>query len=143
MGYRSYQRSQFYSRPDEDRVERSARFQRIAGWVVVAIGVVHLGVTFIDYDALTLRALWFVGSGFALLLIGGLNVITGSLAPQQFAEMRGLRFLTLASDGCGAALGILYIALTGGRMPQGPVLLVLFVLAGATQVSRRGPASTP
>lgn len=115
---------------------RGQQVQRIAGWVIVAISFVHFAVTFVDYDALSLRAMWFVGSGFALLLIGGLNVVTSTLPPAVFAELRSLRTLTLLANGCGVALGVLYVILTRGTQPQGPVLVILFVVAAISQRRR-------
>jgi hypothetical protein len=115
---------------------RSQRTQSVAGRIILATSVVHLSVTFVDYDQLSLRALWFVGSGFALLLIGGLNVITSGLEKEVFEALRGLRYLTLVSDACGVALGGLFIALTGAAEPQGPVLVLLFLTAGIAQLRR-------
>jgi hypothetical protein len=112
------------------------RAQAIAGWVIVAIAFVHFAVTFIDYDAPSLRALWFVGSGFALLLIGGLNVVTGGLTDERFVDLRDLRLLTLTSDVCGIVLGALYVLLTHGTQPQGPVLVLLFAVTAALQLKR-------
>lgn len=115
---------------------RAAQVQLIAGWVTVVISFVHFGVTFIDYDHLSLGALWFIGSGFALLLIGGLNVITASLSPTLFSELRGLRTLTLVADACGCTLGSVYVVLTNGTQPQGPVLVILFLTAAVSQLCR-------
>ena len=112
--------------------------QRIAGWIIVAISFVHLGVTFVDYDQPSLRALWFAGSGFSLLLIGGLNVITAGLTDDEARGLKGLRVLTLVSDSCGVVLGTGFIVLTGGSQPQGPILVALFLVAGTSQL-RRGP----
>ncbi len=100
------------------------------------IAFVHLAVTFIDYDRLSLQSLWFVGSGFALLLIGGLNVITARVDPAAFDQLRSLRMLTLIADGCGVSLGGLYVVLTNGSQPQGPVLVVLFLIASISQLRR-------
>jgi hypothetical protein len=115
---------------------RAARVQHIAGWIIMVIGFVHLGVTFVDYDSLSMRALWFVGSGFALLLIGGLNVISATLPEQHFRELRSIRFLTLVSDACGLTLGLLFVALTSASQPQGPILVALFFIAALAQLSR-------
>lgn len=111
--------------------------QRICGWIIVAVSLAHVGVTFIDYDRLSLSALWFVGSGFAVLLIGGLNVITSGFSRATVAELRSLRILTLVANSCGVSLGLLYAIVTGGSQPQGPVLVVLFVVAGAAQLRTR------
>ena len=115
----------------------AAKVQRGAGWTIVVIAFVHLAVTFIDYDALSLAALWFVGSGFALLLIGGLNVVTAHLGDELQSRLRALRVLTLVANACGVALGGLFIALTSGTQPQGPVLVVLFGVSAICQLQRR------
>lgn len=99
--------------------------------------MIHLAVTFIDYDEVSLTALWFVGSGFALLLIGGLNLIVSTLAPERFAEIKPLRWLTLIANLCGVILGGLYIVLTNGSQPQGPILVILFAIALVSQLARR------
>ncbi len=117
-------------------MNRAQQVQRTAGWIIVAIAFIHLAVTFVDYDRLSLRALWFVGSGFALVLIGGLNVITSQLPAQSFMELKGLRSLTLVADLCGVVLGVLYVVLTSGSQPQGPILVLLFALAGICQLQR-------
>jgi hypothetical protein len=116
---------------------RTSTPQEYAGWTIVAIAFVHFAVTFIDYDEPSLRALWFVGSGFALLLIGGLNVITGRLPLDDFTRLRELRMLTLISDTCGVLLGALYVFMTRGTQPQGPILVVLFAAAAVIQLRRR------
>lgn len=121
--------------------EQTSKSQQYIGWSIVAISLVHFAVTFIDYDALSLRALWFVGSGFGLLLIGGLNVITGRLPLSQFAQMGELRALTLVADGCGVALGGLFVYMTSGSQPQGPVLVLLFGAAALIQLRRPRPKS--
>ncbi len=117
-------------------MSRAARVQHVAGWIIVAISLVHLGVTFVDYDSLSIRALWFVGSGFALLLIGGLNVIAATLPEQHFRELRSIRILTLVSNACGVTLGLAFVALTSASQPQGPVLVALFLVAAMAQLSR-------
>jgi hypothetical protein len=111
--------------------------QRSAGWVIGLISLVHLLVTFADYDELSLRAIWFVGSGFALLLIGGLNIITAGLDDSSFSSLRALRALTLVANACGVALGSLFVILTSGRQPQGPILVLLFAIAAGAQLRRR------
>jgi len=118
-------------------MSREQSVQRAAGWVVVVISFIHLAVTFVDYDAISLRALWFVGSGFALLLMGGLNVVTSALDGTTFVSLRGLRLLTLSANACGVTLGLLFVALTHGRQPQGPVLVLLFGVATLAQLGRK------
>ena len=42
--------------------------------LIIALGVLHVCVTFVDYDEFNLRALWFAGAGVAIILAGFLNV---------------------------------------------------------------------
>ena len=111
--------------------------QRTAGFIIVAVGLIHLAVTFIDYDEVSLPALWFVGSGFSLLLIGGLNLIVSTLSTERFVELKSLRWLTVFSNLCGVTLGSLYVVLTNGSQPQGPILVLLFAIGIGSQLARR------
>ena len=66
----------------------AAGVQRGAGWSIVVVGAIHLLVTFLDYDSLSLAALWFAGTGLALVLIGGLNVVSAGLAAATHARLQ-------------------------------------------------------
>lgn len=48
---------------------------KILTGVIIALGILHLLVTFHDYDSFTVRALWFAGAGVAIILAGFLNII--------------------------------------------------------------------
>src|SRR5215213_9306681 len=45
-----------------------------AAILIVALGVLHTVVTFFEYDRLTMNAVWFAGTGIAIILAGFLNV---------------------------------------------------------------------
>lgn len=45
------------------------------GSLTAAVGLLHLAVAFASYDHLTLDALWFAGSGLAVVLIGVLTLL--------------------------------------------------------------------
>lgn len=74
--------------------------------------------------------------GLCSAVIGGLNVITANLDSRALSELGALRRLTLLSDVCGVILGLGYTVLTAGTQPQGPVLVVLFVVAASSQLRR-------
>lgn len=40
----------------------------------MALGALHVAFTFHDYDSLSMNAVWFAGSGIAIILAGFLNV---------------------------------------------------------------------
>jgi hypothetical protein len=48
---------------------------KILTGVIIALGVLHVSVTFHDYDSLTVRALWFASAGVAIILAGFLNIV--------------------------------------------------------------------
>ncbi|HYX72554.1 MAG TPA: hypothetical protein VE732_07270 [Nitrososphaera sp.] len=43
--------------------------------IIITLGMLHVLVTFHDYDSFTVRALWFASAGIAIILAGFLNVI--------------------------------------------------------------------
>ncbi|CAN5296256.1 MAG: hypothetical protein H0T63_05410 [Pyrinomonadaceae bacterium] len=50
------------------------KLHHICAWLLVALGLVHMGFTPFAYRAFTHNALWFVGTGAALIFCGFLNV---------------------------------------------------------------------
>ena len=47
---------------------------KISTGFVIALGIVHLGFTFHDYDHFSLNAAWFASAGIAMILAGFLNI---------------------------------------------------------------------
>lgn len=43
--------------------------------LIIALGVLHVLVTFHDYDTFSLRALWFASAGVAIILASFLNIV--------------------------------------------------------------------
>ena len=103
----------------------------IAGWLTVAVGVVHLRVAAAEYRALSFDALWFAGSGLAVVLIGVLTLLARA-APARAA----VRWAALGAIGAGLALAAGFGALTGWREPQGPILVALFLAGGLAALWR-------
>jgi hypothetical protein len=50
------------------------RVHLIVSILVVVLGLLHVGVTFRDFDQLSMGAVWFAGSGVAIVLAGFLNI---------------------------------------------------------------------
>jgi hypothetical protein len=48
---------------------------KIITGLIIALGALHVLVTFHDYDSFSLRALWFASAGVAIILAGFLNLI--------------------------------------------------------------------
>lgn len=82
----------------------------------------HIGVAGVQYDTLSFDALWFAGSGLAVVLIGVLTLLARS-APAP----AGMRWAVAGANAAGLALAIAFGTLTHWREPQGPVLVVLVV----------------
>lgn len=47
---------------------------KVIAWLLVALGAVHTGLTPMFYGRFTLGALWFAGSGLAMIFLGFLNI---------------------------------------------------------------------
>lgn len=100
--------------------------------LIFSLGIVHCIVTFIQYKALTLSAVWFFGTGLALLFLGMLNLLRlrhgGIALLRPFVLSANL--LTLA-----LAVAVAY-QMSLPRNPQAVVLLL--ALAGESWFSLRG-----
>ena len=48
---------------------------KILTGIIIALGLLHISVTFHDYDSFNLGALWFASAGVAIILAGFLNII--------------------------------------------------------------------
>src|SRR5882672_8635117 len=46
----------------------------IASIFIVALGLLHCGFTFFNYNGLSFDAAWFLGTGFAIILAGFMNI---------------------------------------------------------------------
>lgn len=103
------------------------RFHAAAGWAIVAIGVLHVLVTFVGYETPSLSALWFAGSGLTVILIGALHVLAATAA----RHLKAVRAVAVGASAAGLALAAAFSLLTRWREPQGIALLGLFLVAGA------------
>ncbi len=96
---------------------------KICSWLIVALGCAHLAFTFHDYDSFSLDAMWFAGSGLALVFAGFLNVAHLRAGGRD----RVVRALAVLTD---AACALLFVAaLSLMRQPQVFVGVALFALA--------------
>jgi hypothetical protein len=48
---------------------------KLATGLIIALGVLHIGFTYHDYDRFTMGAVWFIGTGVAIILAGFLNIM--------------------------------------------------------------------
>jgi hypothetical protein len=80
------------------------RMATVAGWITIAIGVVHVAFTATSFDRPSLDALWFAGSGVAVVLIGMFTLA---------ARLHALRVVAALANAAGLALAIAFGVLTG------------------------------
>ncbi len=48
---------------------------KISAFVLVGIGIVHIVFGIIDFNALSARLMWFLGSGLAIIYLGLMNMV--------------------------------------------------------------------
>jgi hypothetical protein len=117
----------------------------IAGFLAIAVGAVHLGLTFLAYrPVLKLTALWFAGTGVAIVLIGVVTLLARN-APAGSME----RWMAAAANAAGLVIAFVYEMLNEWREPRGYVEIALFsmglvaALRGGEPVSAAAPAESP
>lgn len=97
----------------------------IAGFLTVAVGAMHLGITFLAYRPLfRLTALWFAGTGVAIILIGIITLLARN-APAGSME----RWAAAAANAAGLVIAVAYEALNRWSEPRGYVQIALFSMA--------------
>lgn len=101
---------------------------KIITGLMIALGLLHVSVTFVDYDTFSLRALWFAGAGVAIILAGFLNVVL----LRDAGKDRVVRLLSVLANIIFAAM--FAAALTLMQQPQVFVGLALFIIAAVTSL---------
>lgn len=98
----------------------------IAGFLTIAVGAVHLGITFLAYKPLLqLTAVWFAGSGVAIMLIGVLTLFARG-TPAGSIE----RWVAAGANAAGLVIALSYSILNAWREPRGYAEIVLFIVGG-------------
>lgn len=97
---------------------------KITTGLIIALGVVHIGFTYHDYDRFTMGAVWFIGTGIAIILAGFLNITLG----RDVGRDRLVRWLCLTTN-IVFTLGFAGALL---MLPQPQVLIGLLLFASAT-----------
>ena len=107
----------------------------IAGFLTIAVGAAHLGITFLAYRPFfKLPALWFAGTGVAIILIGVVTLLARN-APAGSPE----RWMAAAANLAGLVIAFVYEALTAWSEPRGYVEIALFSM-GVVAALRGGHA---
>lgn len=94
----------------------------IAGFLTIAVGALHLAITPFAYrPVLKLTAVWFAGTGVAIVLIGVITLFARK-APAGSME----RWAAAAANVAGLVIAAAYSVLNEWREPRGWVEIALF-----------------
>lgn len=99
---------------------------KISSYLLIALGVVHTSLTPVFYGRFSLNALWFAGSGLAMIFIGLLNVALGRILGRD----RLMRVLCYVANVVTTIFGVMMVVLN--REPQVIFGMVLIMLMTAT-----------
>jgi MFS-type transporter involved in bile tolerance (Atg22 family) len=99
---------------------------KTCAWLLVALGTVHAALTPMFYGRFSLGALWFLGSGLAMIFLGFLNITLGRSAGHD----RLARALCYIANLLCTVFGFLLVTLDSE--PQVIFGLVLIVLMTVT-----------
>ncbi len=114
---------------------------QIAAWLIVVLGVIHSAFTLRAYATFSMAAMWFLGTGLLIILVGALNLLRIRYA----AVAPGLRAVCLATNIVVLAYaGAIASRLSLKQNPQAVVVLVLMLLElifSIVKSSRAEPAA--
>ena len=106
---------------------------KISSVLLVALGVVHTALTPVFYGRFSHNALWFAGSGLAMIFVGLLNLTLG----RDVGRDRLVRVFCHSANLLTVVFGFLMVAVN--RDPQVIFGLVLIVLMTCTAFSKVPP----
>jgi hypothetical protein len=95
------------------------RIYAIESWALVVLGIVHMSATSRFVGAFTTQALWFLGGGILMVLVGAMNLLNrayGGRAP-------GLRLVCIAAN-----ITISAFAVAAGYLSRASLLQWIIVL---------------
>lgn len=111
----------------------------IAGYLTIAMGAMHLGITFLAYrPILRLDAVWFAGTGVAIMLIGAVMLLARHAPAGSLA-----RWVAAAANLAGLVIAFAYEFLNDWREPRGYVQIALFSMGLVAALRGGEPVSTP
>lgn len=103
---------------------------KIISGLIIGLGVLHCVFTALNYDRFTLNAMWFLGSGIAIVLAGFLNAAAIRVGGSDLV----VRFLCLAANLIFVVL--FAVALWLLSQPQVVVGVGLFLVAAISVLMR-------
>jgi hypothetical protein len=121
------------------------RSMAIAGMLTMAMGAMHIGITFLAYKPLfRLPALWFAGTGVAIVLIGAVTYMA-----RVYSAGAPERWIAVAANLAGLVIAVAYEALNEWSEWRGYLQIGFFAtglvasLRGGHPVAVRDPAAPP
>lgn len=105
---------------------------RICAILLIALGVVHTALTPVFYGRLSPGAMWFAGSGLAMIFVGFLNVAFGRVVGRDAV----IRALCYAANLLTLVFEVLIVVVDGE--PQVLFGLVLITVMTATAFMLKG-----
>lgn len=103
------------------------RLDRITGWLIFGIGMLHCGVTFLLFKGYSDAAMWFFSGGLAMMYSAALNLLR-----VRYADVApGLRKVCAAVNFSLLAFIVAYSAGEGARIfwNFGAVTLIICAIA--------------
>lgn len=110
---------------------------KISSALLAALGVVHTALTPVFYGRFTMGALWFAGSGLAMIFVGLLNLTLS----RDVGRDRLVRVFCHAANLLTLGFGLLFVTLD--REPQMIFGMVMIVLMTVTAFTLRGAQNNP
>jgi hypothetical protein len=110
---------------------------KISSALLVALGVVHTALTPVFYGRFSLGALWFAGSGLAMIFVELLNLTLG----RDVGRDRIVRVYCYAANLLTLGFGLLFVTLD--QEPQVLFGLVLIVIMTATAFTLKERQNNP
>ena len=99
---------------------------KIATYLVIAVGVIHIAFIPVFFDTFTTRVMWFISMGMMGIFLGFLNVASWRTEGRDSIVL----MLSRISNLIATAFVICYIFID--RDPQNYVVLVLFLFLTTT-----------
>ena len=111
----------------------------LAGFLAIALGAAHLGITALGYRPLfRIEAVWFAGTAVAIILIGVLTLFARN-APAGSME----RWAAAAANAAGLLVAVAYSVLNRWGEIRGYVEIAVFAVGLVAALRGGRPIGTP
>lgn len=110
---------------------------KISSALLAVLGVVHTALTPVFYGRFTMGALWFAGSGLAMIFVGLLNLTLS----RDVGRDRVVRVFCYAANLLTLGFGLLFVTLD--QEPQVIFGMVMIILMTVTAFALGGTQNNP